>query len=338
MSLSRDGVKLTGLDAQNPLAYLVALGCLDAATDQCSRTGFAMPTLAFQRGARVQPVLHGPFESVDDLLDLLENDLDLIAGRKGEVPDPFLNLQYETGPGKYARDLKPPPDFFRTFAKDLVLSATPTERRTVDWASSTLTDVAVDNNGACKPFALHFTAGQQQFLKVARELLEGSPAGTTKHGSRRVDRDDLSEAITGPWLDSRSLKVFCWSPAQERLYALRSSDPSKDEKSGTPGADWLALRGLPLLSSAPIRDRIATSGVHGRWKDGEFSFPVWDRRLTCLEVQSLLRHPGICPASRQAGLRYSEKVTLPKGVEILTCGITRSEQGGYGSFSNARRG
>jgi hypothetical protein len=337
MSSHEEGIPLVGLAALNPLAYLATLGCLSAATDECLKRGLAMPTLAFEFGARVRPILHGPFEGVDALLDLLVNDLDLIAGRKDAARDPFLNFEYELKPGKLAHDLKPSPELFRRFAKEQVQLATPNERRAVDWASSVLTDVAVDSKGACKPFALHFTAGQQQFLKVARELLDGSPVGSTKGASRRVDRDDLNEAVSGPWLESRSLKVFCWSPAQERLYALRSSDPSKDEKTGTPGADWLALRGLPLLSSAPVRDRIETSGVHGRWKDGEFSFPIWKQELRVGEIQSLLRHPGVCSRSRQARLRYSANITLPRGVEILTCGITRSEPGGYGSFSNARR-
>jgi len=337
MNVDPDGVRLTGLDALNPLAFLASLGCLSAATDECTRRGLAAPTLCFEKGARILPRLRGPFEGLEALLDLLEGDLELLAGRKGPPRDAFLDLQYEVDSGKLRQDLKPSPEFFRDFARGLVSAATPTDRRTVDWASGTLTDVAVDNNGACKPFALHFTAGQQQFLNVASELLDGAPAGTTKGAKRRVDREDLQEAISGPWLDARGLKVFSWSPNQERLYALRSMDPSKDDKLGTPGADWLALRGLPLLSSAPIRDRIATSGVHGGWKDGQFSFPVWVAPLETSQVQSLLRHPGIRPAGDEPSQGHATRATLPRGVEVLTCAITRSEQGGYGALSNARR-
>ena len=103
----------------------------------------------------------------------------------------------------------------------------------------------VDGGGMGKPFALHFTAGQQRFLTIALELMDG--AG--KAGG--VDAKDLRNALTGPWSNDRPLKVFSWSPTQDRSYALRASDPSKDTKLGTPGADWLAFRGLRLISQRP---------------------------------------------------------------------------------------
>ncbi|MCA9710347.1 MAG: hypothetical protein KDK70_31195, partial [Myxococcales bacterium] len=235
------------------------------------------------------------------------------------------------------RDLKPSPECFRSFALGLLEAAAPGRRRTLDWCSATLTDVAKDGSGHAKPFALHFTAGQQRFLVVALELLDGAdPKAKPGSPKRAVDADDLRAALVGPWPDDRKLKVFSWSPTQDRAYALRALDPSGDEKLGTPGADWLALRGIGLLSSAPVGSRIRTSGTHGRWKDGRFSYPIWPMLLDADAVAALLRHPAVReqaePSAGDTGLR-----TLPRGVEILTCRISRSDQGGYGAFSRPSR-
>ena len=239
-----------------------------------------------------------------------------------------MAFSYSDAKGQDVRDLKPPPPHFREVALAWLTNAGGNDRKSLDWASAVLTDVAVDNSGNAKPFALHFTAGQQRFLTIAIELLDGV-AG--KKSATGVHREDLRAAVVGPWPNDRPLKVFSWSPSQDRPYALRALDPSGDQKLGTPGADWLALRGLVLLSSAPMGRRIATGGVHGEWKTGTFSYPVWPRALDTDAVRSLLRHPAV---RAEAGMGDR---TLPRGVEVLTCRISRSDQGGYGAFSRPDR-
>lgn len=329
-------LRLPGLDALDPLGYLAALGCLAALTDTAAHAGLAPPRLAFELRSPTVAVLEGPFVDLDAALDALVDDLDRIAGR-GEAPrDRFVDYAYPDEQGKRVRDLKPPPEHFRQQSQAWIRDASATERRTLDWASAMLTDVAVDGSGtSAKPFALHFTAGQQRFLTIATELLEGTDA-KPKPGSagRPLDREDLRATLLGPWPNDRTLKVFSWSPTQDRAYALRAHDPSGDKKLGTPGADWLAFRGLALLTSAPVGEQIHTSGVHGGWKSGTFSYPIWPHPLDADAVTSLLRHPALrrpdeCPTRLRA--------SLPRGVEILTCRISRSDQGGYGSFSRPSR-
>jgi len=86
-------------------------------------------------------------------------------------------------------------------------------RRSLDWAAATLTDVALDWSGvAARPFALHFTAGQQRFLTIAQELLDGAEAKPKPSSpGRPVDASDLRDAVFGPWPNNRTLKVFSWS-------------------------------------------------------------------------------------------------------------------------------
>ena len=329
---------LPGLDGVDPLGFLAALGCLVATTEHCRAEGAREPSMSWQLGGRPIPVLHGPWGHGDALVEVLHDDLRRLAGRgsdeESRAPrDPFLELSYPDADGKPVHDLKPPPSVLRELAQGLVDQATPERRRTVDWLSAVLTDVAVDGSGAAKPFALHFTAGQQRFGVVALELLDGKAGAKPGSAGRPVDAEDLRIALHGPWPDDRTLKVFGWSPTQDRAYALRAVDPSGDTKLGTPGADWLALRGIGLLSSAPVRDRIATSGVHGSWKRGTWSYPLWPMPLTAEVARSLLRHPSVAPPDERRG-----SSTLPLGVEVLTCRITRSEQGGYGALSRPSRG
>ncbi len=326
-------VELSGLDAHDPLAYLAALGCLLGATSHCQRAGLPIPRLSFRVVGVPVPTLHGPFERIEALASALMDDLDECAGRcAGGSRDRFLAFSYDQE-GKPVRDLKPPPDVFRRFALSLIDEANSRERRAVDWAAATLTDVAVDGGGAAKPFALHFTAGNQRFLNIALELLDG--AGEKRRPSspsRPVDTEDLRLALAGPWPNDRTLKVFSWSPTQDRPYALRAVDPADDPKLGTPGADWLALRGIGMLSSCPVGSEIHTSGIQGRWKSATFSYPIWPKPLDADAVRSLLRHPGVCADGEG---KVSERLTLPLGVEVLVSRISRPER--YGAFSQSFR-
>ncbi|MCX4242535.1 type I-G CRISPR-associated protein, Cas3-extension family [Paraliomyxa miuraensis] len=343
MTTQSHALPLPGLDAQDPLAYLAALGCLLAATSQCQREGLPSPTLCFDLAGVPIPTLHGPWSSLDALARALMADLDEIAGRgpSGAARDRFLAFTYPDDKGNAVRDLKPPPKDFRILAETLIDAACPEDRRTADWASATLTDVATDGSKNAKPFALHFTAGQQRFLVVALELLDGADEKARPGSPKRpVDADDLRVALAGPWPHDRALKVFSWSPAQDRAYALRAVDPSNDQKLGTPGADWLALRGIGMLCSAPVgtqtHPEIHTSGVHGRWKTGTFSYPLWSLPMDADAARSLLRHPAVRPP-RARDLEDGLARTLPRGVEVLTCRISRSDQGGYGAFSHPLR-
>jgi len=320
---------LPGLDPLDPLGFLAALGVLAATSEDAVRRDASRPTLAFDMGPRPVAVLRSRHETLEQLVALLAEDLERIAGRVDGVPrERFLDFSYEDAKGKPVHDLKPPPDELARVARGELEVGSVSFRRTLDWLAAVLTDVAVDGSGAGKPFALHFTAGQQRFLNIALELVDGG-----KHPG--VNEADLLNALEGPWANDRPLKVFSWSPKQDRSYALRAVDPSSDVKLGTPGADWLAFRGLPLLSSAPetdyVRTRIQSSGIKGGWKTGSFTYPVWPRALDEDAVRSLLRHPALVSDDRRA------LETWPKSVERWTCRISRSEQGGYGAFSRPQR-
>lgn len=297
---------LTGLDGKNPLGFLAALGVLRVVAAR-ARAGHPEPKLAWRLVGTYRPALvDGPEREV--LLDLLMRDLEALAD------EPALSLRYRKGgDGAEAHDLKPPPQDFIAYLRNLVAAG---REESLALAAAFATDVAVDNNGNTKPTALHFTAGQQEFLAMVSELRAG------------VTRGDLEEALFGPWRYERDLPVLQWDNSQTRDYALRARDPSKEKRLGVPGADWLAFRGLSFIRVAPVRNQIVTTGCRGGWKTGWFRWPIWTAPLVCSVVSSLLTSPEIFDAN--------PRVLRSRGVPIvLEAAIGRTDQGGYGSFSPA---
>ncbi|WP_437571105.1 type I-G CRISPR-associated protein, Cas3-extension family [Sorangium sp. So ce542] len=299
---------LTGLDGKNPLAFLAALGVLNALADR-AKDGTPEPRLVWRAGGTYRPaIVGGPDRG--GLLDVLMQDRESFRGEAA-----IERLRYRKGGGgAEAHDLKPPP---REFAKYLSRLVSDELRRSLAFAAAFATDVAVDNHGNTKPTALHFTAGQQEFLRMVNELLRG------------VRVEDLEEALFGPWRYERPLPVLQWDNTSARDYALRASDPSKDKKLGVPGADWLAFRGLPFVRVAPIGNRILTTGCSGEWKTGTFRWPIWTVPLSRSVIGSVLTSAEI--------FEVDPRVLRARGIAIvLESAIRRSDQGGYGSFAPAR--
>jgi hypothetical protein len=298
---------LEGLDGKNPIGFLAALGILNAVADR-ARSAHAEPRLRWRTKGSVRPLLLGPDRGA--LLELLVEDL---ASFRTEPA--VEGLRYpKNGDGPEAHDLKPRPAFYRAYLRELLASQ---DRRSLAFAAAFATDVAVDNNGNTKPTALHFTAGQQEFLGMVHVLTKG------------VTQVDLEEAMFGPWTYARELPILQWDNSSSRDYALRASDPSKDKKTGIPGADWLAFRGLSFFPTVPVADRVATTACKGGWKTGTFRWPLWAVPAARATISALLR-------SRD--LDEVDPIALrERGVEVvLESGIRRSDQGGYGCFTPAR--
>jgi hypothetical protein len=292
-------VILTGLDGVNPLAFMAALGVLAATTDM-----MPVSRLAWRRQGEWRPILTSDLADFDALIDCLDAD------RRDCIADPALAFEYD---GK--RDLKPPPCLFRELLVQLSDCASPAKRRSVAWAAAFATDVAVDNNGNTKPTALHFTAGQQPFLQMVVELVND------------VTKDDLREALEGPWMYQRPLPVMGWDATSTRDYALRARNPSTDKKLGVPGADWLAVRGLLFFPTVPQGNRVMTTGCLGGWKNGRFRWPLWTVPLPASVVGSVLGQDVEAMVKAERDARHIGAV--------FSSGIRRNDQGGYGSFEPA---
>ena len=290
---------LEPLDGANPLGLFAALGVAAAVAD----AGIGS-TLEWRYSGGWRAVLRSACADVDDLVAVLDAD------RKACLHDRMLALEYD---GK--RDLKPPPHRLRELLESLMSDVSPTRRRSIDWASSFMSEGAVANKGDTKPTAFHFTAGQQQFLQMVGELLDG------------VTPDDLREAVVGPWRYTRPLPVMGWDATTSRDYALRAKNPSIDSKYGVPGADWLGVRGLVFFPTLVRGTRLLTTGCSGGWKDGTFTWPLWTVPLSADALRSVF-------SLNVAAMPRDERLARGVGA-VFASRIRRSDQGGYGSFEPA---
>ena len=182
-------------------------------------------------------------------------------------------------------------------------------------ATALVAEGSLDNQEVSKPSDLYFTAGQQKFLKMARDILGG------------VSREDLLIGLKGPWKYESKLPSLMWDITDDRDYALSSKDPSTEKKLTNPGPEALAILGLSLHPVFAGNSRTLTQGCSGSWKAGYYSWPVWSKPASLNAVRSFLAHAyEPTPAGRHRWFRSW-------GIEkVLRSPIRRSSQGGYGTF------
>ena len=296
-------ILLTGLDGENPLGFLAALGLLDVAT----RRGHDA-RLGWTLAGRWRPSITG----VADLDALVAEVLaDHCCGAFGSAfayayPNPKKA-------GEPVRDLKAPPEHWRAHLEALLAVAGPQTRTEVDRAEAFAPEGGLDNNGATKPTALHFTAGQQRFLEMVVMLHEG------------LDESHVREALVGPWAYESPLPCLGWDVTNDRAYALRAINPSSGKKRGIPGAEWLALLGLSFLPTFVRHGTTLTTAVHGAWKSGRLTWCVWQPLIPAPVVRSLVGAPLTQMTSEE---REGWGIAT-----VLSARIRRHDQGGYGSFA-----
>lgn len=294
-------IVLSALRGRNPLGLFAALGVLDIATRSLPDRKV---TLRWTEALEPTAVLRGP-DSLDHVAALCDAD------RARWASSSILTW----GPnGKPLDDLKPEPDQLRLWIDEIADGAVRTgERADVALLGALVAEGAAARKGDSKPTAFHFTAGQQRFLVMVRDLCAS------------VDAERFTEALVGPWRYDSPLPVLGWDARGERIYALRGADPAKEKKLGVPGADWLAFLGLRFFPVAARGGRLLTTGCAGRWKEETFTWPLWHVNLTSMVAASLVADGNL------AGLAVTERRQL--GVhELLQAPIRRSDQGGYGSF------
>lgn len=309
---------LPGLEGTNPVGFLAALGVL-ACLDRAGRS----PRLWWTTDLVPTAVIEGP-DSPADLLEVVDRDrwwwatesLTLNWGLRADVKASPIELHdwALAVRGAWAAD---PGD--------------PWRRADVDLWSTLVAEGAAAGKGDAKPTHLHFTAGQQQFLVMARAL------------ANEVVAEQLTAALVGPRaLDRRTrMPTFGWdAQSGDRVYALRADDPStsKDKRAGEPGADWLALLGLSFLPVATRGARLRTTACDGGWKQGAFRWPLWSSPAAVPAVKALVTDPAVVggrpdPTPGRRFRRRNTRELAARGVSLLLeSPIRRTDQGGYGSF------
>lgn len=308
-------VELPGLDGQNPLGFFAALGLLRIVDEYARKSSTTRPALAFSSTPPFCARLL--FDSTLEQIKAI-----VLADAADQATSVVLRFAYDEEGGlcspdspNATRDLKPSPGA----ARQLLLLAAAAGRREADLVAGMISDVVLDNKGAAKPTAFHFTAGQQAFLEMVETLRAG------------LDLESLDEALVGPWRNTSKLPSLAWDSSVARLYALRAANPSGEKRGSVPAANWLALHALSYFPVMPEfyrgRSALRTTNVGLGWKDVPFAWPLWVDFADARVVTSLLR---LDSSFRTQGERLS------LGISAVFCSrILRTDQGGYGSFTPA---
>jgi len=318
-----DEVALRRLEGDNPISFLAALGVVSC-LDRAGRS----PTIRWTDDLVPSAVVSGA-DGINDLVSLVDRDR-----RWWETAS--VTLGWNSIP-----DLKLDPCELREWAlavRDGWIGepSSPWRRDDIRLLAALVAEGAVAEKGDSKPTHLHFTAGQQHFLEMARRLATG------------VDIERIQEAMVGPWRYDSDLPSFSWDTSAERVYALRSSDPSKETRLGVPGADWLALLGLKFLpvTAGPMppsgqRRPMRTTGCDNDWKRGSLRWPIWSCLASPNAVEALLGDVfAVGARSLSSGRKRAARNRRARGRELASRGVSkilespirRSDQGGYGSF------
>lgn len=186
-------------------------------------------------------------------------------------------------------------------------------------ATALLAEGSLDNQGVAKPSDFYFTAGQQKFLDTARKILDAAA------------HQEIVTGLEGPWRYESTIPSLGWDVTDDRVYALRANNPSPEKKLTNPGPEALAVLGLSLYPVFAGRGRTHTQGCSGSWKNGWYSWSLWQRPATPHAVKSLLAHAyhHSAPSNRHLWYRSWGIST------ILRSPIRRTDQGGYGTFGPA---
>lgn len=271
---------LDALDGANPLAYLAALGTLrllsrafpghEPRMSWSPRLGAWRPSI---RTAR-------PLPRTDMLQALLDGGLKLEEMFSAELLAATVaaSPMNKKGEPSWKDKLMFPVPALREFCAAASARPSVSAEFSAAWAGETA-PTGEDEKQVARRTRFDFTAGQQAFIKMLRELRGNcTPA-------------DLERTLFTGWRYSASAVSLRWDPQDEkRQYALQAVDPTNGAENPSvadAGANFLAVEALPLFPLVP--DRWASQPGFSRGADGRFwRWPVWTHSLTVDAVRSLL--------------------------------------------------
>ena len=258
------GLVLNGLDGSNPLGFLAALGTLRVVTEAAPSSKWHLQWQMYD-GTWTPKILGNDPLSEDVLIDLLM---------------PALKKMKDQPALKFAKNLNISCEQFRVVTEEAQTAATFTARHEVDFiAAFGCESLPVsDKSPTIQDTALRTMsgAGHQHFLGSMLELVQ------------TTEPDHLRTSLFLPWQYADERPNLRWDPVDDRRYALRWKDPSKDPVRTMRGANRLAIEALPLLPTAPGERKLHTTGFSQRPGEVLFTWPIWEVSLSMDVVRSLL--------------------------------------------------
>ena len=250
--------ELNGLDGNNLLAYLAALGTL-----KCLSSKIPGVRMSWRLNDSWVPVLHLRREQTKEAL------LQHLCGYLGDqtVCDGQFSLGLDPAPNNL--DLRV--SDFRTQLSRAAQAASVRARVQADFLAGLGTDAVgpddrkLDATGATS-FRTMSGQGHQHFLLFMRELVE------------RTKEAHLERALFRRWDYADKQKSMRWDPVDDRRYAYRATDPGNSNKAPILtmwGANRLAIEALSLFPVVSFGARAQTVGFSRMNGALTISWPIW---------------------------------------------------------------
>lgn len=312
-SLSHSSIALDALDGANPLAFLAALGALRLLARIMPQHDLRLSWE--QRFGAWRPLLWTA-KSLDEATitkALVENGLDLSAMFSEELlaANEAASPKNKKGEPRWKGKLLFPIEPFRSFC--CVASESPSVRAefAAAWVGETVS-MGEEDAEVARRTRFDFTAGQQAFVNMLRELRES------------CTQEEVQQSLFVGWHYSATAVSMRWDTQDEkRQYALQSVDPtnnSKNPPTADRGANFLAVEALPLFPLVPDR-RASQAGFEDEGESRCWNWPIWTYPVGLDVIRSLLTLPladlDYWPAAKRRVLGVStlfqSRIVQPSG-------------------------
>jgi hypothetical protein len=314
-------IRLTGLVGSHPLGALAAFGLLRVLS---GLPQFGRPRLSWTLEHDWLAVLHTDLDVPEDQskAELLSA---LVERQQGRAAATFLT---------WSDDIKVEPQKFERILKEQAQTCSLQQREIIGFLAAFGSEmVGALSTDDVKPTALHMTAGQQKFLKSAREIASSlDPRRPAKRGEntdavRRETERAFAHALFGPWRRQDRLHSLGWDPSTEALYALSPSAPGDEKPFSERAAVWMGFEALPLFPCFPVGSRLKTRGFDGRPES--LSWPIWRPAITIDTLASLLALPELIAPTPDM------KALLHRGIMAVYRSACERDANGRGTFRYA---
>jgi hypothetical protein len=248
-------VALTGLRAENPLAFLAALGCLSLLQEGSN----ARPRLAWEEsnGTWLPKFSGAGLDTPQEVVGAI-----VVAHEKRDLA---TELGWEKDVMKVTRDQLrllfedrlPHSEAARLLAACVAELPLRRDRTSIHYT----------------PFRTMPRTGRARFLNTAlRESQKGI--------------DHIESCLFKEWIYMPDTQSMCWDPgARVPSRALMAEAPTHAKTSGVPGAILLAIRGL---ASFPLVTQSRTARPPGMIDGERFVWPIWSESLELPLIRMLL--------------------------------------------------
>lgn len=287
---------LDALDGANPLAFLAALGTLRLLVQALPSAEFRLSWI--QRGGAWRPVLQTELALTPEATanSLHAHGLNLSRLFTPDLLGATLSAspKNKKGEASWQDKLQFPIPAFREFC--LAAASEPDCPRhefAAAWAGETAPAGEDEDVPLARKTRFDFTAGQQAFIKMLRDL------------SETTTQMDIRRALFEGWHYMPTSTSMRWDPQDEkRQYAVQAVDPTNGTENpplADAGANFLAVEAIPLFPLVP--DRWANQPGFDYAAEGpSFRWPLWHAPLSLDSIRSLLTLP-LADADRWPSMR-----------------------------------